>query len=37
MNANPLAGYRKEIDALDDQIVDLLSRRFANRQRSRCL
>ena len=29
MNANPLAGYRAEIDALDDQIVDLLSRRFA--------
>jgi chorismate mutase len=29
MNANPLAEYRKEIDALDDQIVDLLSRRFA--------
>ena len=29
MSANPLPGYRAEIDALDDQIVDLLSRRFA--------
>ena len=28
MTANPLPKLRKEIDALDDQIVDLLSRRF---------
>ena len=29
MTAHPLPRYRAEIDALDDQIVDLLSRRFA--------
>ncbi len=29
MNANPLPAYRKKIDAIDDQIVDLLARRFA--------
>ena len=29
MTASPLPVFRKEIDAIDDQIVDLLSRRFA--------
>ncbi len=29
MSANPLPAFRKEIDAIDDQIVDLLSVRFA--------
>ena len=29
VSVNPLPKFRKEIDALDDQIVDLLSRRFA--------
>ncbi len=29
MSANPLPAFRQEIDAIDDQIVDLLARRFA--------
>lgn len=29
MTDSPLANFRKEIDAIDDEIVDLLSRRFA--------
>ena len=29
VTANPLPEFRKEIDAIDDQIVDLLSSRFA--------
>lgn len=28
MGMEELAGYRQQIDALDDQIVDLLARRF---------
>lgn len=29
MTTNPLPKFRNEIDAIDDQIVDLLARRFA--------
>ncbi len=29
MNVDQLGKFRKEIDVIDDQIVDLLSRRFA--------
>ncbi len=29
MTTSPLPAFRREIDVIDDQIVDLLSRRFA--------